>query len=233
MNSVPPVPADKAYADLMTAVADFTGDKQSRESMKKSAQDTYDKHAFMITNSDQRLGYPVSSLFLSKCFSCKQIAIWLKGNLIYPPARAGEQPHHDMPADIRSDFEEARSIVNLSPRGAAMLLRLCVQKLCIELGQKGENINHDIGELVKDGLPEEIRVALDSVRVIGNLSVHPGELDMRDDKKTVLALFKIINFIIEKKISTPLELQKIYEMLPTPQRQGIENRDKRSIKLEK
>jgi hypothetical protein len=55
------------------------------------------------------------------------------------------------------------------------------------LGESGKNLNTDIGNLVKEGLSVDIQQALDSLRVIGNESVHPGELDL----KRIIKLFKL------------------------------------------
>ena len=55
--------------------------------------------------------------------------------LVYP--RAGEAPPRTLTLseDIRRDYDEASSILDRSPRGAAALIRLAIQKLCKELGQ--------------------------------------------------------------------------------------------------
>lgn len=36
------------------------------------------------------------------------------------------------------------------------------------------------------------------MRVIGNESVHPGEMDIRDDHDTVFQLFDLVNLIAEQ-----------------------------------
>ena len=109
-----------------------------------------------------------------------------------------------MPEDVAEDFNEARNIFGYSPRSSAALLRLAVQKLCIHLGQSGKNINNDIAALVKNGLSPQIQKSLDIVRVIGNNAVHPGEIDIQENRETILALFDIINFIVQEMITRPL-----------------------------
>lgn len=123
------------------------------------------------------------------------------------------QPHHDMPTEIRADYEEAATILERSPRGAAALLRLCLQKLLIALGLD-KTINKAIGQLIADGLDPVVQQALDTVRVMGNESVHPGELDLRDDRDTALQLFSILNFIVDQRITQPRHIAAMYDLLP-------------------
>lgn len=59
----------------------------------------------------------------------------------------------DLPTETRVDYEEAKAILERSPRGAAALLRLCIQKLCTHLGEKGRNLNDNVGALIWKGLP--------------------------------------------------------------------------------
>jgi len=98
----------------------------------------------------------------------------------------------------------------------------------VQLGEKGENINHDIASLVEKGLPVEIQQALDIVRVIGNNAVHPGELDIKDDLPTALSLFELLNQIAESMISQPKRIKELYAQLPESQRKAIEERNKKS-----
>ena len=135
-------------------------------------------------------------------------------------------PNPDLPDDIKRDYEEARQILASSPRGSAALLRLAIQKLCVHLEEKGENINEDIGALVAKGLPTMVQQALDLVRVIGNNAVHPGQIDLDDDKKVADKLFPLVNVIAEVMISQPNQIKTLYEsVLPESQREAIEQRD--------
>ena len=162
---------------------------------------------------------------ISVCFTCDKLAVWIGEKLVFPPIRRGIAPAADMPEAIRTDFDEARSIIDLSPRGAAALLRLAVQKLCIHLGEPGKELSTDIGSLVRKGLPPQIQQALDAVRVIGNESVHPGELDLKDDHDTAEHLLELVNMIVEDRITRPKQLEALYARLPQSKRGGIEKRD--------
>ncbi|OOZ41658.1 hypothetical protein BOW53_02980 [Solemya pervernicosa gill symbiont] len=184
---------------------------------------------FMAGASDSngfRQQYQNESFLISSCQNCSSPTIWLGDKIIFPIHSASEPPNSDLPDEIKHDYEEARTIANLSPRGAAALLRLSIQKLCAHLGQSGTNINNDIKALVESGLPPKVQQALDSVRVIGNEAVHPGEIDLKDDLVTVNKLFKLVNFIANKMITEPREIDEIYNTLPENKIEGINQRDR-------
>lgn len=168
-----------------------------------------------------------NDLLICKCTHCCEIAYWYKEKMIIPLSSNAPMPHSDLPESIGNDYLEARNIVNASPRGAAALLRLCLQKLMAELGETGKDINKDIGSLVQKGLPQEVQQALDIVRVIGNESVHPGEFDLQDDQDTAIQMFELINFIVEDQITRKKKISTLFSRLPKSKLDGIEARDKK------
>jgi hypothetical protein len=142
------------------------------------------------------------------------------------PSEAPVPPHHqDLPEVCIDGYNEARDIVARSPRAAAALLRLTVQKLMVELGEKGKDINSDIGDLVKKGLPVLVQQALDICRVVGNNAVHPGKIDLNDTPEIAHILFDMINLIVEDRIERPKHIQSVYEKLPEGAREAIKKRD--------
>jgi hypothetical protein len=181
-----------------------------------------------LESDNTYVGYRAYNIHFSQCFTCTKLAVWLHDKLIYPNKRTGIAPHADLPEEIFHDFEEARTILELSPRGAAALLRLVLQKLFVHLGETGD-INAAITSLIKRGLDPIVRDALDSVRVIGNEAVHPGQMDLRDDLETVSELFYVINFITEKMITEPKKLKAIYDKLPPEKRAAIDARNAKAM----
>jgi hypothetical protein len=169
----------------------------------------------------------VQNLDLVRCTHCAQDSFWYRERMLYPPAGAAPMPNPDLPDEVRADYEEAREIVSRSPRGAAALLRLAIQKLCDHLGEQGKNLNVAIASLAEQGLSPKIQKALDVVRVIGNNAVHPGMIDLRDDVETAGQLFGLVNIIAEVMITQARHVDAMYERLPAEQREAIERRDER------
>lgn len=167
-----------------------------------------------------------------RCENCHKKSIWREdtvgGRLIDPVVGGGPRPHPEMPDDVAAEYEEARRIVGQSPRGASALLRLAVQRLCVDLGESGKDTNADIGNLVRNGLSPDVQEALDSLRVIGNNAVHPGEMDLKDDTETASALFDLLNFIVEDQIARPKKRKALFERLPEGARDAIRRRDAKS-----
>ena len=161
---------------------------------------------------------------ISECNHCKKICLWHFDRMVHPNRGNASMPNPDMPEDVKKDYEEAASIYTQSPRGAAALLRLAIQKLCVELGGKGNNINDDIKTLVEKGLPEKVQQSLDIVRVIGNNAVHPGQIDT-DDPEVAGKLFVLLNIITEYMVSMPNRIDSMYTDLPDSSIEQIEKRD--------
>jgi len=173
-------------------------------------------------------GTPIRNARVSTCAACGKDAFWFDGKIIYPFVGVGPHAAADMPPEIKADYDEANQISSLSPRGAAALLRLVIQKLCVEFGESGENINADISSLVAKGLPVGVQQAMDSVRVIGNNAVHAGQMDVSDDAATVRTLFALVNLIVSKMITEPKEIQRVFDSLPESAKAAIEKRDNRA-----
>ena len=163
--------------------------------------------------------------FACFCTHCGKFSIWYEAVMIYPNFAGIESPNQDLDKEIQSDYQEAAEILQRSPRGSAALLRLAIQKLCVQLGEKGIDLNNDIGNLVKKGLPQKVQQSLDTLRVIGNQAVHPGQLELKDDIETASALFRLVNFIAEKLITEPNEIEEIYSTLPEGKKDQILKRD--------
>lgn len=162
------------------------------------------------------------------CNHCEKFTLWQDGRLVFPLHSSAPLPNADMPEDVKQDYEEARSIIATSPRGAAALLRLAVQKLCKHLGEPGKHIDTDIKNLVAKGLPEAVQQALDSVRVVGNNAVHPGQIDFTDNAGVANGLFAMLNFICENRITQPKMISQFYQATVPADTQGhINKRDGR------
>jgi hypothetical protein len=170
----------------------------------------------------------VDGLKVAFCSHCKMYSVWRDEKMISPNVVTVESPNSDLDEEVQDDYREAADILARSPRGAAALLRLAVQKLCNgQLAAKGSGLNEQVADLVKRGLLPQVRDSLDAVRVIGNEAVHPGALDLKDDAETATGLFRLINLIAEQMISHPKQAAAILARIPACAKAQIAKRDGR------
>jgi hypothetical protein len=180
----------------------------------------------VVDGNQQFIQHFGANWVVSKCEHCGQIILWIDDCIIYPKKTVVELPNTDLEEPIKKDYIEASIIYSDSPRAAAALLRLALQKLCKQLGERGENINDDIKILVGKGLNPLIQKSFDALRITGNNAVHPGEINLEEEPEKVLMLFRLINFIADKMISEPNEIERFYTSLPENAIKAIEKRDK-------
>lgn len=148
---------------------------------------------------------------VANCRRCNKLSIWFNKSMIYPNISLVQIPNQDLPEDVKKDYLEAAAIIRYSPRGAASLLRLALQKLCKFLGEEGNHLDTDIKALHAKGLNVKLHKAFEIVRVIGNNAVHPGEINIDDDEDTALKLFSIINILAQDLITNEKEIIELFE----------------------
>lgn len=189
------------------------------------------RRPYFAANKNSLYGRPiVANCNISKCYNCGEVSIWVHDQIVYPNTKIDILPNTDLPSRIRQLFEEAREIVDSSPKGSAALLRLCMQYLCKELGESGKNMDNDIASLVSKGLNPLVQKSLDVVRVIGNESVHPGVIDLNDNKEMAVKLFGLVNIVCEQMISHPRQVEELYDGLPKSKLERIMKRNAKAKK---
>lgn len=172
----------------------------------------------------------ISEVKFALCAKCKKHSIWYSYKMVHPLLGGAPIHHQDLPYDISLDYEEASTVLALSPRSSAALLRLAIEKLTNHILQSevGRDLNENIKKLVGKGLPISVQQSLDILRVIGNNALHPGQLDLKDDQHTALKLFELVNLITDYMITKPQQTNALYQSLPEDARKAIEKRDNKN-----
>lgn len=162
--------------------------------------------------NDQSIGqdsYPSEcKITFCKCPECGEYTIFLKGtgdmvkNLnvkIKPPSTATQFPDY-IPKAIRQDYEEACSIVDLSPKASATLSRRCLQGMIRDFwGIKESNLAKAI-EKLEGKIPAPQWRVIDGVRRIGNIGAHMEKdinLIVDIDPNEAQKLIKLIEYLLE------------------------------------
>lgn len=118
----------------------------------------------------------------------------------YPPVNKMPLPDY-IPSAIRSDYSEAVSLVDLSPKASATLSRRCLQGMIHDFwGINQGNLNREISSL-KGKVPDTQWKAIDGLRKIGNIGAHMEQdvsliVDVEPDEAGKLV--KLIELLMQK-----------------------------------
>lgn len=149
-------------------------------------------------------------IYMRRCPSCENVSVFalgvnkLRGIRIplFPSSLAKQYPDF-IPKAIREDYEEAYSILSLSPKASATLSRRCLQgmirdfwKTNVKSGKLYDEIN-----AIKDKISPSQWKAIDSLRSLGNIGAHM-EKDVNEiieiDDGEAEKLIKLIELLMEK-----------------------------------
>ena len=172
-------------------------------------------------NSVAHFSDEVFALDQHKCPNCGRVAIrylgvkgFDKGSEfnICPRSCSINFPEY-IPSAIRSDYEEACSIVDLSPKASATLARRCLQGMIHDYWKidKG-NLAKEITEL-EGKIPADQWEVIDGLRRLGNIGAH-----MEKDVNLIVAiepdeaqkLIKLIELLMKDWYINRHEQQQLY-----------------------
>lgn len=80
----------------------------------------------------------------------------------------------------------------------------------------------------RKGLSESVIQSLDSLCITGNEGGdYEGQIDLsgEDNKPLVGKLFWLLNFIVEKTIAEPRNMEETFHLMPEGQKQSVKDRD--------
>lgn len=168
---------------------------------------------------------------------CRKISVFAQGVngfideeyvSIYPRAVFEIFPDY-VPEAIRSDYEEACTILELSPKAAATLARRCLQGMIHDFwGIHGKNLNAEI-TMLKDHVPASQWKAIDAVRSVGNIGAHMEHdvnLIVDIDSSEAQKLIMLIEHLIEKWYIDRHDAEELYAELVSISEDKAESRKK-------
>lgn len=117
--------------------------------------------------------YAPELVCLWRCPNCKNLTLEVAGEIVFPTG-SGIPAVDCMPQEAKEVFEEAQSIINLSPRAACAMLRICVERMVNAAEAQGGNLSQKIESL---NLPPKLTKLAHACRLVGNDAVHNNVID--------------------------------------------------------
>lgn len=163
---------------------------------------------------------------MTTCAECEDFTLWVEEEMVYPVVTSLPKPLQDMPEEVKKLYIEAANVYPISAKSASALLRLAIELLLKQLGEKG-SLNDKIKSLVSKGVSQKIKQGLDAVRWYGNNGIHPGEINLEERREDIIFLFYLLNIIVQELITDGKEAEKFYQRLPSKFLESVAKRDQK------
>lgn len=180
---------------------------------------------------------PKGSWAAAQCGRCGNYSVWRDDQLVFPHGGGGPAPHPEMSAGAKALYEEARSVVTLSPRAGAALARATLERVIRDLDPDAGKI--DLASRI-DRIRPQVSLPLGKmltvIRHAGNKSLHvedePDEVIVLilDPQQTEIVdlIFESINGLVEELVARPRFIDEVYSRVPKPIRDAAERELKAS-----
>src|SRR5271166_4209224 len=129
-----------------------------------------------VTVSDD--GDPASIYSIFECATCHDISLYShleplgfeQATLVYPE---GDSLHRSVPAQVASNYSEAKRIQTISPNAFAMLIRRSLEALCDDRGAPPGVLAKRLQALAEKGeIPPVLAEITSVLRSLGNAGAH-------------------------------------------------------------
>ena len=131
---------------------------------------------------------------------------------IYPLSPARKFPDY-IPESIRQDYEEAYSILSLSPKASATLSRRCLQGMIRDFWKISERTLFEEITALKDKIPASQYQAIDALRQLGNIGAHMEKdtnLIIDIEPQEAQYLLKLIELLLQQWYVERHEKENLY-----------------------
>jgi hypothetical protein len=212
-----------ATAETVKTLTFGNNEEAERDRKLKWAEQMASGRPFLEVHREFR-SRDVQNVSISYCFNCNEMCLWVYDQLVWPRREGCPESKLHAPPNVRRESEEASQTLEASPRGAAALLRIAIEKLCKELGVSGESLKDDIVFFVREDVDARVQKVLDAAQIIESNAMRPGQIDLGEDRATAETLSGLVNLICEKMIMEPRHLQEVYTKVREGARTAMEQR---------
>lgn len=165
----------------------------------RRTRNPYDDQANFVHIEDVAEFYGPDEIAVRVCSACGGMSLFVENKIVWPVS-SGIKPYEGIPEAAKRFFEEAQSVLRLSPRSCCALLRVSLEAFadwaipCMSVKDfdSKSSLNNKIDALKVSPLLKE---RLHNCRAVGNDSAHPGflELSEKDTVETAIQMTEAIN----------------------------------------
>ncbi|MES2436939.1 MAG: DUF4145 domain-containing protein [Patescibacteria group bacterium] len=190
----------------------------------------------VLTNSEGDVFETVDTYyFLTRCKSCEDVSLFSDielsmdlGNLNeavlqYPKIKRYQD---ELPERIKKNYTQAKRIEKLSPISFAVMIRRCLEAVCIDKGASGKNLKTKLDDLAaKQIIPETLSRMSEALRYFGNIGAHATDDDDSVGGEEAKIMDEFFTSIIEYVYVAPAKIQKLNQRLAQKRKRKLKENE--------